>query len=204
MAFPFNIDYRARRLIESATVGTAITIPPWVQNDNTPLVITLYDSNGGDFPTRTKRAVTSYSVKVGLYAADGTQLAFQATFTADAPTSTYTGNLTANSANQTTKLGTEKSIAAYLEVEISSDGGINYETIIPRSRGQTTLEVEQISTASTSTPANETALTVQAGDGRYALSVGNTGIIFTNITTGQSVLFSLQDDGTLGPGPISL
>ncbi len=202
MAFPFNIDYRARLLIESSTNGSGITIPPWVQNDNTPLVITLYDSNGAGIPVRTSRAVGGYSVKVGLYDAAGLQLAFQATFVADPATNTYTGNLTSNSANQTASLGTSKSIAAYLEVEISSDGGINYETVIPRSRGQTTLEVEQIATASTSTPANETALTVQAGDGRYALSFNNQGIIFYNATTGHRVLFSLQDNDTLGPGPI--
>ena len=204
MALPIQIDYRARNLIvlssANKNAGT-FTLPTLVQNDNTPLAIALLDPNGSLLdPTYTKRSVTGYSVKTGLFLqSDGSQLAYQNTWTDDTQNNIKTGRLVANSANQTAALASAKIVDCYLEVEISDDGGVDFETVIPYLACQ--LKREYIATAGLSTPPSQTAVTVENFAGVLSLNVKN-GFVLENAVAGKRLVY-LDDNGQLQVAPIS-
>lgn len=206
MALKLYVDYSRKRLIVLApnnVMSEVFQLPPWVQNDNVPIEIAVLDDNGaGVAATYAKRNPATYGVRVKLVLSDNTQLAYQATFTADAQNNVYTGNLTADSGNQTTALTAANPSTVYLEIEITSDGGLNYETILPKSRGQTTLEKEAIATAASNIPTNDTAVTV-ANIGPVLAALLAKGFVLGDDTTGKRLIYFDAATGTIQGAPIS-
>lgn len=203
-AYPLFIDYRRGIPVQSAKSSIAMPLRAFVQGDGAPISFTLLDWNGvgvapavsGENAYQT-RAVGGYSLKVGLYTAAGSELAFQNAWTDDTQNNTKTGALIQNSANVTAALGSSLEVDCYLEAEISTDGA-TYETVLPATPAK--LKKQFITVLAVTVPPNETPLTVEAGDGRYPKAVDCLGIWFLNPTTGQRALFGLQDNGTFGPG----
>jgi hypothetical protein len=205
MALKLYVDYRRKRLVvltAASRSSSDFTLPPWVQNDNVPIEVAILDDDGALQPLYTRRDPLTYGLRVGLFVSGATtQLAYQSTFTVDSTNKVQTANLTANSANQTAAL-TQDKIDVALEIEITSDGGLNYETVLPRSRGATTLEKEAIASAASTVPANDTAVTVANLPGLLAALLRG-GFILRNDTAGIERNFYLDDNGVFQGGQIT-
>lgn len=199
-----NVDKKI--LVNSAGNGSQYVLPDFQQGDNVPLVVQmLYADPDGSI--NTALLVTSpatYSVKIGLYASDGTQLAFQNSFTVSAADGTQTGYLDLSTAAITTALTSVSQITTcILEIEITDSAG-NTSTVY-QSR-TVTLNKSYITGATTGVAPSETAasqswslatfVTKADASGDYDVKIWKT-------PAGNRYRMFVDDDGQIHTDPIT-
>lgn len=149
-------DITARGLVSGITNSVPFSLPYLYQGDIIPIQFSAL-IHTQTWPISNPFEVFDtdrYTLKLGLYKSDGTELAAQNTWTASADKQSYSAQLALNTAAITTAMGTGTSITAVrFEAELSeSDGSITTGFQI-----EVTIARSYITNATVAPPAGEVA-----------------------------------------------
>lgn len=126
---------KTQTLHPSAQNAARISLPVFVQGDQLSIEFMALKPTGNAFSKTPFEIIPvgSYSLKLGLFAAAGTQLAYQNTFTADAANNVYSGVLNLNTAaidTAVSSLAIGNSLTVYAEIKTVDQDG-NETTSLP-------------------------------------------------------------------------
>ena len=152
----FNV-VAAQKLVPNNTLKrSSFTLPAFTSGDKWTIEYQALAGIGAPYEVI---EVSTYTLEIGIYAADGsTQLAYQNSFTADGTTNTYTGQLNCSDAAFISAVSAltpdDPPVVAYLDIKFVDSSGrkhsglpigteVNlYKTLIPVSGGITTSPSE--------------------------------------------------------------
>lgn len=187
-------------LVASVERPDGFSIPPLVQGDTISIQLSVVEDN----PTAGIGAVSlvnlaPYSLKIGLGttptgSGGGTVIALQTSWTLDSNQTAYTGELSLNTAEVTTFLGTSSSRNAHIEIELKTTATGAFETVYI---GQVEIRAQLITTGSTVPIPGDTALGSAEAAATYVPKLGAAGgsiVLTSSDGTKQGILY-WGDDG---------
>lgn len=201
----FNVP-ATQALVRNENSRSLVTLPSFCQGDDTTIRYMALEQNVSQSSVSpwSKILPATYSLKIGIYTAGGSQLAFQDTWTPDATNCVYTGSLTQNSENVTTAIGSISvgaSITAYLHVILTDSSGYKTTALPPTA---VLFYKTAITSGATTIPTGETAAYQSWVRSICVLKEGSAGDrIIMKDDNGVSYLFYVDTTGVLRADPLS-
>lgn len=159
---PLNFAYVVQKLLSSRTGNGEFTLPVFHSGDKMP--INIYALAGTEAPWE-EVAPASYSPEVAIYKDDGTQLAYQNTWTPGTTGNVYEGTLNLTDAAMNTAVSAltpAETLTAYFEIRLTDADGQPW-----RARYPVLIRKGLISTASATVAPDDVALTVSQASNLY-------------------------------------
>jgi hypothetical protein len=183
-----------KELLNAATIATAFQFPPITSGND--ITIEYQALMGNRLPYEVI-APGAYSLEIGIFKADGTQLAFQNTWTADGARQIYTGSLSTSDAAMTTAVSGATPTApyegGYLEIVYIDASGKRHNAIKP-----TALKIYKnlLPAGAVTVPPGSTAMTVEHGENTFTKKIVPLNEIFAfTSSAGYIWRFSIDDNG---------
>jgi hypothetical protein len=189
----FNHVERQKRYQNHLSTAFAAPLPSVSSYDEIPIAYVALRGTGG---TWERIPTGEYSgIQVIISKADGTQLAFQNTFTPNADGYTYEGVLSCGDplfVTAVSALTLDNPLAVYFSVRfVDSDG--NFITAVPPTRID--AYKSPFTAATPTVPPEETALTQSYGNNTYVKRDGSSGPSILISPSGNRFIFSIDDVG---------
>lgn len=185
------VDTQSNRLVKSSTQTDAFTLPTFYQGDIIPVRLYLLEPNTtGGIASPYSIITESKSVSIALvtpHQTSGSEVVHASlTFsTFDSSTGAYTGNLSLNTTEITTLLGSSTSATTYFEVQVTGGGIVSTEL-----QTQVTVRADGIKAASATPVGAESYYTQAQADGVF--------VKFDNRGRAGSTIVLTSPDGTWG------
>lgn len=193
-------------LVKDDTSIGSVPIPPLVALDTVNIEFTLLTANsgGGISAPWSRVPVAQYSLKIGLFKADKTLLAYQNSWTPDGSTNKFTGSLALTSAAISTLVSSAvpgTPVPVYLEIKITDTLGSD-DTVLPAQL--CSLFVNCITGALVAAPPGEIAETISHASATYVARDGAAGApqIMRSLS-GKAFSHYIDDDGVPHYDPIT-
>lgn len=192
----FNVAQDRNLVVAANQTEELQTLSFLASGDQQTIEFTLLERGDGDIYLTpwTKIDVGSYTLAIGLFlTSDGTQLAYQNSWTSDAVNNKYTGALALDTAAITTALTSVDEVACVLEIQTTDTAGCTVTTL----KKAITLKKELITAGTLTVPPSETAATQNWVKSIAMLKVNEDDDVIAIQTANYIVEFAVQTDGSV-------
>lgn len=175
------VDWISKTLRASDTSTAEVLIADFIKYESRPLRVHIIAPDPTFYPLQFSHvSVSPFTLKVTLNDTldDAAPLAEQSTWVKDTSANTFSAALDLNTAGMSAYVGSNASVSAYFQIELTETGGV--PTVIYQR--QVTIQNSVTQPTTTSPDVSQTYYTAQQTDGLFLKAVNGAGVQLTMIS----------------------